>query len=449
MSSLGASLWTNLGLKPGEMAGLPPRIARLMEAEELASERVISWVQLFITMTFAVLYLLAPRPVDAAMRDEPVPWALGIYLTFTLIRLALAYRGTLPGWFLVLSMLADIVLLYSLIWQFHIAYDQPPGFSLRVPTFTHIFIFIAVRALRFDPRFVLWQGLFAAFGWATVVVLAIWQSGPGSVTRSFIAYMNGEGILVGAEMDKLISLLVVTAVLSVTLYRARVTLLTAVREGVATRQMRRYFGAGVADHILGSRTFAKAGDAEAREAAVLMLDLRGFTPFATAVEPAAAVAVLTAFHRRVIPIIEAHGGVVDKFLGDGAMATFGAVRPSQSAAADALRAMVAVMETAPDWLDELAAAGHPALPLKGAAVAGPVVAATLGTDERLEFTLIGSAVNLAAKLEKHNKVAGTMALTTAQTYALARAQGFEGSGAALPPQEVAGIADPLHLVKLA
>lgn len=449
MTAHSSSFFTHLGLRPSEMSRLPPRIAMLMEAEEARSERAISWVQLGLTVSFAVLYLLAPRPVDAAMLNEPVPWALGTYGLFTLVRLALSYRGTLPGWFLLLSMLADVTLLYSLLWQFHMVYHQPASFSLRVPTFTHIFIFIAVRALRFDPRFVIIQGLLAFAGWILIVFLAIWSMGPESITRSFISYMSGNGILIGAEADKLISIIAVTAVLAATLYRARATLMTAVREGAASREMRRYFGAGVADAITDRATAAMAGDAEAREAAILMLDLRGFTPFAAGLAPAETVLILTRYHSLVIPIIERHGGAVDKFLGDGVMATFGAVSPSPTAAADALSALCAVREVAEPWQERLKADGYPILPIHGAVVAGPVVATTVGTEKRLEFTVIGSAVNLAAKLEKHNKTAGTAALTTSDTYTLACGQGFRHSKCTpLAPQAVAGVSEPLHLVRL-
>src|SRR5262249_20707246 len=107
---------------------------------------------------------------------------------------------------------------------------------------------------------------------------------------------------------------------------------------------------------------------------------------------------LTSFHARIVPLVQAHGGVVDKFLGDGVMATFGAVMPSRTTAADALRALDAIMEEAGRWQKDLSELGVTAkLAVNRAAAAGTVVFATLGNDDRLEYTVIGDAVNLAAK----------------------------------------------------
>ncbi len=436
MSLVPTSLFRHLGLRPSEAVAMPTRVRALVTAEEERSERLISWVQLAIVAVFGTLYSLSPRPADAGDGLEPVPVVLALYAAFTVLRLAAAYRGYLPGWLLVLSMLADIALLYALIWSFHIAYDQPAPFYLKVPTFAYVFVFIAIRALRFDPRFVISQGVFAALGWTGMLIYAVADAGTGSVTRSFVAYLNGNLVLVGAELDKVFTVVLVTAVLALALARARRTLLAAATEGAASREMRRYFGAGVADAITSREQAAIAGEAEGRDAAILMLDLRNFSRFAEAVSPSAVVDALTDYHRLAIPIIESHGGVVDKFLGDGVMATFGAVKPSGTPAADALAALCRIMDAAPMWADRLSARGHPALPINGAAVAGRVVAATVGTDQRLEFTVIGSPANLAAKLEKHNKDCGTAALTTEATFDLACEQGF--LRARTPPRAVQG-----------
>lgn len=447
-NALPRSLFTHLG-EPAGAIEVPARVATLIRAREEESERLIGWVQLVMAATFAVLYAIAPRPPDAGMSMlAPVPLALTGYASFTAARLWLAHRRFLPGWLLVLSMLADTVLLLGLIWVFHLQYEQPAAFSLKVPTFIYIFAFIALRALRFDHRYVLSAGLFAATGWALLVVLAILSDGPG-ITRSFVTYVTSNSILIGAEFDKIFTILMVTALLTIAVRRARAMLVTAVREEAAGREIGRFLSQGVADTIARSDTLIEAGHADERDAAILMLDIRGFTRFSTTVVPRDVVQMLTSFHVRIIPIVRAHGGVVDKFLGDGVMATFGAVMPSKTAAADALRALDAIMQEAESWRQALPGLGV-AMPLEvnGAASAGPVVFATLGGGDRLEYTVIGEAVNLAAKLEKHNKAACTRALTSAATYELAVAQGYVASCERLPGSSVTGVSEPLDLVVL-
>lgn len=404
---------------------LPARIQKLVIAEEERSERLIGWVQLAVVLTFATLYALAPRPADAGMMLAPVPIALGIYLVFTLVRIALARVNALPGWYLFLSMVVDTAMLFGLIWSFHYQYGQPAAFSLKVPTFMYIFVFIAVRALRVDPRFVITQGLLAAAGWIAVVGLALHESPPGTVTRSFSAYLGGNAILIGAEFDKVFVILMVTAILALLLWRARTTLITAIRESSATRDMRRFLSEGVADVITSSEMELSAGQAVERDAAVMMLDIRSFTPFATTVSPHVVVEALTLYHGLVVPIVERHGGVIDKFLGDGVMASFGAVMPSATAAADAVAALDEILAIVPAWHAALAAHGiDEPLRINGAVAAGRIVFATIGNDERLEYTVIGEPANLAAKLEKHNKVAGCIGLVDGDTYARACDQGY-------------------------
>ncbi|GAB5377629.1 MAG: adenylate/guanylate cyclase domain-containing protein [Acuticoccus sp.] len=448
--SLPKSLFLPLGVNEAERETMPARIAALVTAEEWRSEKLIGWVQLAIIAIFASLYAIAPRPSDAMdAMFEPVPLVLSLYGAFTVLRLVAAYRGFLPGWLLVISMIADVALLYTLIWTFHLAYGQPAAFYLKVPTFAYIFVFIAVRALRFDPRFVVSQGIFAAIGWLLMVLYAVNDAGTGIITRSFVDYLTDNLVLIGAELDKIFTILICTAVLSLAILRARRILLVAVREGAARRDMDRYFGAGVAEAITSNEEAAAAGDATGRDAAILMLDLRGFTRFAGNHPADEVVATLTEYHRMVVPIVQRHGGVVDKFLGDGVMATFGALEPSRTAARDSLTALMEVMEAATGWDRTLHERGYEAMPINGAAVAGRVVAATLGNEERLEFTVIGAAANLAAKLEKHNKVAETRALTDEETYMRAKAEGFCGEGDPVGAFEVSPLTAATPIIRLA
>ena len=143
-------------------ATLPARLRDLVQQQENRSERLIGWVQLAVVTSFALLYSIAPHPEDAPERVlfDPVLVVLLLYGAFTVGRLALAYYWRLPSPLLILSILADIGLLITLIWAFHERYGQTPPFSLKAPTFVYMFVFIALRTLRFDHRYVLLAGIF-------------------------------------------------------------------------------------------------------------------------------------------------------------------------------------------------------------------------------------------------------------------------------------------------
>jgi adenylate cyclase len=161
--------------------------------------------------------------------------------------------------------------------------------------------------------------------------------------------------------------------------------------------------------------------------------------------------MLAEYQARMVPIIRAHDGAVDKFLGDGIMATFGAAQPSQRYAADALSALLACLAEAHAWAAERETAGLPALPVNGAVATGRIVFGAVGDSARLEYTVIGDAVNLAAKLEKHNKRAGSRGLATAEAVALAEAQGWQPvlGTKRLPGSRLSDLERPLDLVAVA
>ena len=105
-----------------------------------------------------VLFLLSPKTHETAVFERPIGWALPACFPFTLLRFALSYRIWLPAWFLALSVVADMQLPPGIIWSFHIDCNQPPAFYLKTPTLLYVFLFIAIRALRFDSCYVLLAG---------------------------------------------------------------------------------------------------------------------------------------------------------------------------------------------------------------------------------------------------------------------------------------------------
>jgi adenylate cyclase len=135
-------------------------------------------------------------------------------------------------------------------------------------------------------------------------------------------------------------------------------------------------------------------------------------------------------------------------MGDGILASFGAVATDPAHAANALRAVDAVLAAVDGWRARRLRSDRAAPDVGAGLATGPVVFGIIGDDSRLEYTVIGDAVNLAAKLEKHNKVEKTRALATRVGYELALAQGYAGAKALRPARAVGGVAAPIDLAVL-
>lgn len=441
-------VFRKLRRQSADRTGIPARIAEEIHRRDAAAERLIGWVQLGVVVFFASLYAIAPR-AEGAQGFNFVPWALATYGLFTLVRLLLSYRRELPSWFLALSIVADVGLLVGILFSFHIQYDQHPAFYLKAPTLMYVFLFIALRALRLDPVFVLTTGVVAAVGWIGLVAYAIFADVEHMVvTRNYVAYLTSNAVLLGAELDKLIIILAVTGILSASLYRARTIFYEAIRDHAAAADLRRFFAPEVAHAITGADVALQAGQGVVREAAVLFVDIRSFTTVSEDLPPEVVMRVLAHYQQAIVPVIQSHNGRIDKFLGDGILATFGAVEPSETFAADALRALAEIVTRARQGETEYVEIGWPEpLRIGAAAACGSVTVGVVGAANRLEYTVIGSTVNLAAKLEDANKTLGTSAIASAACAELAARQ-VGGSDDALPALEmcrsvaIAGLSQP-------
>ena len=165
-----------------------------------------------------------------------------------------------------------------------------------------------------------------------------------------------------------------------------------------------YVDRDVAEHIL------EEGAAEGQEVEVtlLFLDVRDFTGFAERAPAKEVVATLNRMFEVAVPVIREHGGHVDKFVGDGLLAVFGAPRPADD---HAERAMKAAVEMASRIEGELKGELEIGIGLNS----GKVVAGSIGGAGRLEFSVIGDAVNVAARIEAATRDTGDTILISEET----------------------------------
>jgi adenylate cyclase len=422
------SKWSGYNKEDARYRRIPERVLNAISAQQEASEKLVGWVQMAVVIFFGLLYAVSPKTFARDLTFEPVPWFLGIWLVITIIRLFLAYRYRISAPLLYLSIIIDMSLLLGMIWSFHLQYQQPPSFYLKSPTLLYVFIFIALRALRFEARYVITAGVVAAIGWSAMAVYATLASGGMEVvTRDYVYYLTSNSVLKGAELDKVITILTVTAIIAVAITRAHKLLVKAVAEGAAAHDLSRFFSPEIASQITTAEQAITAGSGKTRDAAILMVDIRGFTRLSSIIKPDDLVCLLAEYQSRIVPIIQRHGGTIDKFMGDGIMATFGAAVTSPTYAADALKAVDDIMESATVWSTELENENKPPLKLGAAVATGRIIFGAVGDESRMEYTVIGNAVNLAAKLEKHTKSEGVRALCTRAAFDIATRQGFQTS----------------------
>lgn len=436
-------------LMGADLTELPSHVQRELDAQRQRNEILAGWVQASLVLVFAIFYTLSRKTFAEDTVFRPVPWALGIYAVFTAWRLYLAYRNRLGHAMLMLSVAVDVSVLMVTIWSFHIQYGQPAAFYLKAPTVLYVFIFIALRALSLAPIYVLFAGIAAAAGWLTLLAIAI--AAPGGqelITRDYVAYMTSLHILIGGEVDKIISILMVSVLLAIAAARTRSLLQRAVAEQAAAAQLARFFSPEIAATIVSSDEILQPGRGRQTEAAAMFVDMRGFTRLASSLPPRELIGLLGEYQRVAVPVIQRNGGSITTYLGDGIMVTFGATRESPAYAAEALRAAEQLLDALGAWAEERRKKGLPAPGVGIGVAAGTVTCGAIGDEGRLEYAVIGDPVNRAAKLQNHTKAEQVRALTTPEVVERAIGQGYV---AVRPPEvrrgrNVAGISDPTDVV---
>ncbi len=194
--------------------------------------------------------------------------------------------------------------------------------------------------------------------------------------------------LVGGFMLMLIGLALATMIV-----RSQTRLLAETR---ARARLRRFVSAEIADEM--ERKHLALDQPTSSEVTVLFLDIRGFSRKAETMDAVATVAFLNHFFGLVTQVIFRHRGTVDKFVGDGVMALFGAPLHQADAPARACAAALEIVEAVHGWNSKLRSQGQSAVQIGIGINTAVVVAGVLGTPQKLEYTAVGDGVNVAARL---------------------------------------------------
>jgi len=179
----------------------------------------------------------------------------------------------------------------------------------------------------------------------------------------------------------------------------------------------KYMTEAVVEHLLAGKV---ALGGESLTVTILFTDIRSFTTISEQMDAQALVGLLNEYFTEMVGIVMQHDGVVDKYIGDAIMAVFGAPVSRPDDAKNAVRAAVGMRHALTHLNERLAERGLAPLKTGIGLHTGEVVAGNIGSERRMEYTVIGDAVNLASRLESNTKELGVSVIISDVTYALTR-----------------------------
>ena len=413
----------------------------LAEAER-RTERAAAYVRLGVVLVLLLVLLALPLgDVSGLMR-----LSFAGYTLLTLAGLVLAHRNFFRRWLPGLFTTVEVGLLLNFLALMVIGLRVPAMHALMFPSAGMIFVFLSHAAVRFRPALVVYTAALFLAGWLALVLFDPNVGGEAEVSAAGHP-MPQEALGLAGELFRLAVVLLVAAALAYNAWRSRNLLLASIVEERRRANLARYFPAAIVDTL----AYEGAGMRQAsrrQDAAVLFADIQGFTALTETMDPAAATDLLNEFRRRVTLPIRAHGGMLDKFIGDAVMAVFGTPEPGPGDARAAVLAGLDMLAGIAEWNQGRAGQGESPVKVGIGIHYGTVVAGVLGDDERLEYTVIGDTVNVAQRIERLTRELGEGLVVTADVLAALDGDVPNVAWHGLPAQAVRGRVELVHPFRL-
>jgi adenylate cyclase len=423
---------------------ISPEFQHAFAHEVLKTERLrilgVIVVATFVAMALGLVDLIAPQILDRIWHGHfPLLFLVISYLAFMLfegtvlvvITRHLQRGGDVPQLRRYVGAFIETSIPTVVIWTHMNNMGAAQGLAFVGPFL--YFVFIILSTLRLD----FWLSTFTGFVAATELLgLALFHPAARAtaddtmLAAAFLASRSAVifacGVLAGA--------------VGVQLRRQfEASIAAATARDYVTNLFGQHVSPQVVDRLLAAGSTTSS---DARQVAVMFVDIRGFTAAARARTPQEVVDRLDAAFAVLVEIVDRNGGIVNKFLGDGFLALFGAPLDDPDAprrAVTAAREMLAAIEqhnVRSDWPLRIGIGLH----------FGQVVAGNVGSPRRKEYTVIGDTVNLASRIEGLNKQFGSQLLISD---AVRQAIGEDGDATPLGDVPIRGYEQPIRVWRLA
>lgn len=301
----------------------------------------------------------------------------------------------------------------------------------RRSLFLYLVIYLTASALSYSVRTVILTGvaslvaLVGSFVWtafdqarAQGIDLAgaaeLWPA-----VRSIFARLIGPGFVTPEAflVQQLVFMTLCTGFIAGAVWRARAHLGRTLSAEAERNNLARYFSPNLVDRLAGAENDYEAG--RESKATVLFVDVVGFTRLMEGQPPQQTINFLRVFHQRMAECIFAHGGTLDKFIGDGVMATFGTPDAQPDDETRALGCALGMVRSVEAWNRGRRTRGLPSVRIAIGVHVGPVLMGAIGSPNRLEYSAVGDTVNVASRLEHLARAHDASIVASAETLAAA------------------------------
>lgn len=383
---------------------------------EIEAERTLALLRIYAALIMTIPHIAHFLTYDADRQSGIRIFSLitlGTLLASGIITLVLIRQNVYRHWFQYGLAFFDAVMV-ALIAHLSLQFSGLSGpWVFATPIAWAVPLLLVVGALRYRPAIQAVSTLF--FVGAIIIVLLTSPGGQpaGSLQASGPEHLAGFGSVISRVL-----LIALTGLATIwIMWRSRSLLLRVESEALSKAALARFLPAEIVPYV----TEDKMAHGQRQHVAILFVDIRGSTRMAEKLDPFMVSELIASFRKIIHTAARQNGGMIDKFVGDGALVLFGAPNPVATDAAHSLQCGLDILRMVNEQQEALPAERRYTV---GIGIhCGEVYCGVIGDDERREFTVIGDPVNVASRIEEATKTAGVPILASGEVVNEAGANG--------------------------
>lgn len=374
-------------------------LKRAFEQTEKNGEITASVGRLVIALTLAVSAWLT---LNAGPVSHPLLIATLIYALLSLVGFLLAVKKfhsqMLPYVFATFDM-AVVAFALTMLAQMH---ELTVAHEFSLPLFSLSFVVLIHASLRYRPSLIVYSFVvFLLFLLALPPIMNV-----PFISNEILHKTHGHKIENVTSLLRhdigFLPLLFLTAamvLLFIIVKRTRTVTELALHDAQKASQLSRFFSPGIIDDLVNAQ-LENASSGKRINVAILFIDIRGFSSLAESLSPEELSSLLSDYRKRVCEVVLKNGGTVDKFIGDGVLAIFGAPISNNNDAKNAIHASLGIIKVLSEWNDLRDQLNQPRIEVGIGGHFGEVFAGIIESGEILEHTVLGDVVNISERLER-------------------------------------------------